>query len=302
MMNIETSLLAYLIDKYIGEFKIIKHPVIFMGEYIKWFEKRFYKNSIFKGTVLNLSLLTLVFIITFGLTSTFSLFNPYIEIVLTSIVASTGIASKMLYDSVKEVLDSDNSKQAISMLVSRDTKEMSESEIHKACIETYSENLSDGVIAPLFYLLLFGLEGIMVYKAINTLDSMVGYKNEKYINFGKFSAKLDDVANFIPARVTAFLIAILSFKISSFKFLKFASLHESPNAGYPISAMACSLNISLGGATSYFGKIKNKPYFGDGKKEIEKEDVKKALSFRSKIDFVVILGLLLNLIIYKIIN
>ncbi len=285
---VEISLLSYLIDKFIGEFKFIKHPVIFMGEFIKWFEKKFYKNSILRGFFLNISLLALVFIISFTLSFIFSLFNFYIELILTSIVASMGIASKMLYDSVNEVLSSNEPKKAIAMLVSRDSENLSESDINKACIETYAENLSDGVIAPLFYLLLFGLEGIMIYKAINTLDSMVGYKNEKYINFGKFSAKLDDIANFIPARISAFLIAILSFKLSSFKFLKFAKLHESPNAGYPISAMACSLNLSLGGATSYFGKIKNKPYFGDGKKEITKIDVKKALNFRNKIDLSVI--------------
>ena len=269
-----------------------------MGRYISWFEKYFYKNSIFRGFILNISLLSLVFFISFFITLIFSLFNNiYIEIILNSILASTAIASKMLYDSVKSVINSNNPKYAISMLVSRDTKNLSDSDINKASIETYAENLSDGVVAPLFYLILFGLEGVMVYKAINTLDSMVGYKNDKYINFGKYSAKLDDIINFIPARLTAILIALISFKSESFKFIKYAHLHESPNAGYPISAMAISLNISLGGDTSYFGRIKNKPYFGDGRREILKTDVLNALKFRDKIDiFLIIIISLLTFI------
>ncbi len=269
-----------------------------MGKYISWFEKNFYKNSIFRGFILNISLLSLVFSISFFITLIFSLFNNiYIEIILTSILASTAIASKMLYNSVKSVINSNNPKYLISMLVSRDTKNLSESSINKACIETYAENLSDGVVAPLFYLILFGLEGVMVYKAINTLDSMVGYKNDKYINFGKFSAKFDDIINFIPARLTAILIILFSLKIDNLKFIKYANLHESPNAGYPISAMAISLNISLGGDTSYFGKIKKKPYFGDGRKKILKSDVLGSLKFKNKIDiFLIIIISLLTFI------
>ena len=119
---------------------------------------------------------------------------------------------------------------------------------------------------------------------------MVGYRNEKYEKFGKFAAKLDDVANYIPARITAVLIALLFFSKKAFrKFYVFGKKHESPNAGHPISAMALVLNVSLGGPTSYFGKVKEKPYFGDGKKNIEKEDVKKALDFKLRFDIFVLI-------------
>lgn len=287
-MYLELLFFAYLIDFIFGEFHIIKtlyHPIILFGNYIKWFEKKFYKDCIFRGFLLTISLLTLVFIGTFLLSK---IDNIYFQALLCSFT----ISSKMLYDSVKQVLSTDNPKYAISMLVSRDTKEMSESDINKAAIETYAENLSDGVVAPMFYMIFFGLVGAFIYKAINTLDSMVGYKNEKYEKFGKFAAKLDDVANFFPARITALLIALLFFSKKAFrKFYVFGKKHESLNAGHPISAMALILNVSLGGPTSYFGKIKEKPYFGDGKKNIEKEDVKKALAFKLRFDIFILIVL-----------
>jgi adenosylcobinamide-phosphate synthase len=163
------------------------------------------------------------------------------------------------------------------MVVSRDTKDLSESEIYKAAIESYGENLSDGVVAPLFYLLLFGLPGIILYKTINTMDSMVGYKNKRYEKFGKVAAKLDDLANFIPSRLTALLIMIVAKQKPLLGFYEDGKKHESPNAGHPITAMALALGVQLGGDTSYFGKIKHKPHFGKGREEITKEDVYKAL-------------------------
>ena len=154
--------------------------------------------------------------------------------------------------------------------------------MYKAAIETYAENLSDGVIAPMFYLLLFGLPGILVYKAINTMDSMVGYKNQKYELFGKAAALLDDLANYIPSRITAVLIMLFANQKDLFAFYEDGKKHESPNAGHPITAMALALDIKLGGDTSYFGTVKKKAYFGKGRKEITAEDVKKALELLPK--------------------
>jgi len=290
-MHFEISLLAYIIDRIFGEFRFIKfykHPVVFMGDFISWFKKRFYKDSIARGVILNLSLLSLIFGVVFFID--FFVDNVFV----LALIASSGLASKSLFDSVKEIL---NTPQNIKYLVSRDTNNLNQSDINKASIETYAENLSDGVIAPLFYLLLFGLYGLFIYKGINTLDSMVGYKNDKYEKFGKFSAKLDDIANYIPSRITAVLIALLFWsKKALLGFYSFGKLHESPNAGHPISAMALSLNISLGGDTSYFGKIKHKPYFGDGKKEITKEDLSKALSLQIRLDLFIIVFLILGLL------
>jgi adenosylcobinamide-phosphate synthase len=249
-------------------------------------------------------------------------------------LASTTIASKMLYDSVKEII---SHPQKIAYLVSRDTKQLSPSDINKAAIETYAENLSDGVIAPLFYLLLFGLPGAFVYKAINTLDSMVGYRNERYEKFGKFAARLDDVANYIPARMTAMLIILLTPKVADMesaptsspkgsthrltptnnksvakqrihslltphsslltKVFRNGKRHESPNAGYPISAMAYALGIKLGGPTSYFGKLKPKAWFGEGRETITTEDIANALKLQPRLDIVILLFLSLGVLL-----
>ena len=288
----EVALIAYVIDRFVGEFRFVRHPVVLMGDYIKLIEKLFYKDSIFRGSLLTLSLVTLVFLVSFAIQNFLSQsVNYYIGVIISGLVASTTIASKMLYDSVKDII---HNPQNIKYLVSRDAENLSESDINKAAIETYAENLNDGVIAPLFYLLLFGLWGAFVYKAINTLDSMVGYKNERYEKFGKFSAKLDDVANFIPARITALLIALLSkgaVATAPYKFYRYGKLHESPNAGHPISAMALALGIKLGGDTSYFGTVKSKPYFGEGRENITKEDIQNALALQLRLDIFIILFL-----------
>ena len=294
-MLFEVVLLAYLIDRVVGEFDSIKHPVIFMGDYIKWFEEKFYKDNITRGAILTITLVMFTFIVLHAVSIYIDyMSNIYVQTLLLSIIASTTIASKMLYDSIKDIID--NPKN-IRYLVSRDTEDLSPSDINKASIESYAENLSDGVIAPMFYLFLFGLEGAFIYKAINTLDSMVGYRNSKYEKFGKFPAILDDIVNYIPSRITALLIAILFWdKNALFKFYHFGKKHDSPNAGLPISAMALAIGVSLGGDTSYFGKIKAKPYFGNGTKEVTVKNIKKSLSFQLRLDILLII--LLGLTIY----
>lgn len=279
-MFFEVALIAYVTDRLFGEFTFIRHPVVLMGDFITAFEKRFYRDSILRGFWLMFWLLAAVF----ALVTPISLIdNPWV----LGLIASTGIAGKMLYTSVQAVL---NDPASIRYLVSRDTENLSESEINKAAVETYAENLSDGVIAPLFYLLVFGLVGLFLYKAVNTLDSMVGYRNEKYEKFGKISARLDDIANFLPSRITAVIILTLFGKLGKLtQTWRYGALHESPNAGYPIAAMALSLGLSLGGPTPYFGMIKNKPYFGEGEREITALDVQRALTLQWKLDTLVIL-------------
>ena len=289
-MYLSLTLLAYLIDKLFGEFSFIRHPVIIMGDYITWFEKKFYKNSIKNGFVLTISLLFFTFLIINLIVYLFS-YLPYtsLQLSLLALLSSTTIASKMLYDSVEDII---KNPHHIKYLVSRDTKNLTPSEINKATIETYAENLSDGVVAPLFYLLLFGVEGAFIYKAINTLDSMVGYRNKRYENFGKISAILDDIANYIPSRMTAILIALLmGSKKSLFLFYSYGKKHSSPNAGHPISAMALAIKVKLGGDTSYFGEIRKKAYFGEEREEIRESDIRKSLSFQWRLDILLIISL-----------
>ncbi|MBI5875418.1 MAG: cobalamin biosynthesis protein CobD, partial [Deltaproteobacteria bacterium] len=171
-------------------------------------------------------------------------------------------------------------RKRLSHIVGRDTKNLSEEEIYRAVVETVAENTSDGIVAPLFYLALGGPALAIAYKAVNTLDSMVGYKNEKYKNFGWFSARMDDTANFIPARITAVLMVIACFILrrdwkKSLKIIRRdARNHPSPNAGYPEAATAGALGLQLGGANYYFGEPHNRPLIGDKDNEFTIKSVK----------------------------
>lgn len=281
MSNVFIAFFAYFIDKFFGEFTFIKHPIIYFGDLISFFEKHFYKNTILRGFFLVLSILSVVSFISIFINILLNLMPSFMMIIISSIIASIFIAHRMLYDSVYDILYSCNKKEAISMLVSRDTKDMNESDIYKAAIETYAENLSDGVVAPIFYLLIFGLPGIIIYKAINTMDSMVGYRDDKYENYGKVAALIDDIANYIPSRITAILIMLVSKQKNIFAFYKDGSKHDSPNAGHPITAMALAIGVKLGGNTYYYGKLKHKAHFGNAKEIITRNDVKKALKLGS---------------------
>jgi len=278
MSNLLIAIFAYLIDKVFGEFHFIKHPIIYIGELITYFENQFYKDSVFRGLLLVLFVMSIVGFISIAIVFYLSKLPLIVDIILSSMIGSIFIAHKMLKDAVKEIVTTKNKKEKIAMLVSRDTEDMNSSDIYKAAIETYAENLSDGVVAPLLCLLLFGLPGIIIYKAINTMDSMVGYRNEKYEKYGKIAARLDDILNYIPSRLTAIFIMIMGNKRDIFAFYKDGKKHDSPNAGHPITAMALVLGVKLGGDTSYFGKVKHKANFGNGKELIVADDVTKALS------------------------
>jgi adenosylcobinamide-phosphate synthase len=284
MSNLSVAFFAYLIDRLFGEFTFIRHPIIIIGQVISWFEQKFYQDSVLRGLFLVLFTLGTITLLTFALTALLTLLPAPLHYLFSALIASMFLAHRMLYDSVLAVVTSEEPKEKLKMLVSRDTEALTDSDVNKAAIETYAENLSDGVIAPLFYLLLFGLPGIVLYKTVNTLDSMVGYRTPRFENFGKIAAKLDDLLNYIPSRLTALLIMAISRTKPLFSFYKNGSQHESPNAGHPITAMALSLNIQLGGDTVYFGNVKKKPFFGEGRKDITKEDVKRALDTRTKID------------------
>ena len=174
----------------------------------------------------------------------------------------------------------DRARERLSNIVGRDTQNLSEEEIYRAVVETIAENTSDGIIAPFFYLAIGGPALALTYKAVNTLDSMVGYKNEKYKNFGWFSARMDDIANFIPARITAILMVAASFilrldwKNSLRIILRDSGNHPSPNAGYPEAAAAGALGLQLGGTNYYFGEPHHRPFIGDKNNEFTIKSVK----------------------------
>uniref|UniRef100_UPI0025CB7884 adenosylcobinamide-phosphate synthase CbiB n=1 Tax=Butyrivibrio sp. TaxID=28121 RepID=UPI0025CB7884 len=203
----------------------------------------------------------------------------------------------------------DNSRRAVSLIVGRDTAGLDETGVTKAAVETVAENTSDGIIAPLFYMILGGGALSVMYKAVNTLDSMLGYKNDKYMHFGSASAIQDDYWNFIPSRLSALLICASAFCLkmdhkNAFRIWKRDRLkHESPNSAQTESACAGALDIQLAGDASYFGHIKHKDTIGDPIRPVDKEDINRACWLMYASTFIMILiGLVLRLLVYLIIS
>jgi len=297
-MFFELAILAYLVDLFFGEFPC-KHPVVWMGDFINAFERRFYADRILPGALLVTGLIALTLLISVTLVTLCGLLPPWLSLLVLAMLASTGLAMNMLHASVAALLTAEQPKQALRYLVSRDTEAMSDIEIYKAGLETWAENLSDGVIAPLFYLLLFGLPGLAVYKAINTLDSMIAYKTERYFYFGKTAAIVDDIANYMPARLTALLIvALATDKQRAWQCLRRdGKKMESPNAGYPIAAMAGALGVALGGDASYHGQVKHKPTLGLPIHPVDKSALNQALQMKMGINIIILALLAIGVVL-----
>ena len=309
--------LAFILDAIIGDPTKQLHPVIVMGRIIASVERRFNKNSFtdvrrkFFGTLLATALPIAVFIITtLVLALTYS-FNVYLGFALSVALASTTLSAKGLKEAAEAVLthledkDIKGARSSLSRIVGRDTKDLDEAAIIRATIESTSENTSDGVIAPLFYMALGGVPLAMAYKAVNTLDSMIGYKNDRYLNFGWASAKLDDIVNYIPARLTAILMVISSMilRLNSYNawqtILRDAGKHPSPNAGYPEAATAGALGIELGGTSRYAERAIDKPLIGDALRGAERHDIRRTveLMYLSSITLVALGVLLMEIIL-----
>jgi len=180
-------------------------------------------------------------------------------------------------------------RNQLRFIVGRDTSALSENQIRIAILETISENLSDGVVAPLFYYAFGGVPLMLMYKMVNTLDSMIGYKNERFKKFGMFAARMDDVANFVPARITAFLMVLITFSWRGASFvMKFGNKHSSPNSGYPEAALAGILNCRFGGPNVYHGNLVEKPFIGYNDRIITNHDIKKACFINIVVSFICI--------------
>jgi len=277
-------ILGFILDLLVGDPYKLPHPIRWFGNIIYWFERKLNtptKTKV-KGLVTVFVLVTMTYI-TFLFVIEISKIADYIYYPLATILVFYGLANRNLIDEslkVEKTLSENGlnaGRKQLSFIVGRDTKKLTENQVRVSVLETLSENLSDGVIAPLFYYMIGGLPLMFTYKMINTLDSMIGYKNERYKQFGFYAAKLDDIANYIPARLTALLMVIISFKFSTFKFiLKHGNSHSSPNSGFPESALAGILDCRFGGPNEYHGKLVNKPYIGVTNREINYKDVKKA--------------------------
>lgn len=283
-------LAGYLLDLVLGDPNWLPHPIIYFGRGISKTESimRRGNNLLLKGFVAAILLVTGVFCLFYVLMIAAKQAPSYIQIVVVAIFVFYGLANKTLIAEVRNVFteadkDVELGRKAVGRIVGRDTTNLSKQQIRKAALETLSENLSDGVIAPLFYFGLLGVPGIMAYKMVNTLDSMWGYKNDRFILFGRTAARLDDVANFVPARLTAILMALVAGSITGLRFIaKFGSKHTSPNSGYPEAALAGILSCRFGGGSYYGGTYIAKPAIGTTERELTTSDMVKAVAVNQK--------------------
>ena len=276
-------LIGWLLDFFLGDPSWLPHPVVGFGKMISKGEHRLNRGShrMAKGAALAACLILLVFFAVWGLKRLVP--NVVIWLILDTIIIFYCLAGTTLIREVREVflaLDRslDEGRRQVARIVGRDTSQLSAQEVRTAALETLAENMSDGVIAPLFWFALLGTPGMLAYKMVNTLDSMIGYRTERYKDFGCWAARIDDVANYIPARLTALLMVIASGKLSLLKFVwKNGRRHASPNSGYPEAALAGILNCRFGGPHIYFGELFDKPYIGENDRELTTQDMHTAV-------------------------
>lgn len=293
--------IAFVLDFFLGDppflVKIIGHPVISIGKIIVKMENLLRSQAIsqkktlrFLGVILFFSVQVLALFPWFILLQVAYKMQYFFGFSLELFLCYQLLATRSLkreslkvYTALKEE-DLMKSRLMLSYIVGRETGHLSEEEIAKATVETVAENTTDGVVATLCFMLCFGSLGGIFYKTVNTLDSMVGYRNEKYEDFGKFSAKMDDIANFIPARLTAFSMLIASFFLKLDTrggwriFCRDRNVHKSPNAGQTEAVAAGVLGVQLGGDSVYFGEIHKKNTLGEEKRPVNPEDIQKTIA------------------------
>ncbi|MBU1341723.1 MAG: adenosylcobinamide-phosphate synthase CbiB [Proteobacteria bacterium] len=285
-------LAAFILDFILGDPRHLPHPVIYMGKAIEFFEKKFrkyIKNLLISGFFFALSLIISTWLITGILIKLSMAIHPFLGILVQILLlffcfsaASLEKAALSVFYALEEN-DIEKARKAVSMIVGRQTQALDQKGVTRASVETVAENFVDGFLSPLFFAVIGGVPLAVAYKMVNTLDSMVGYKNDTYLLFGRASARIDDVANFIPARISVLIITLSAF-LMSFKKAVLAlktgvtqgSYHKSPNAGYPEAAFSGALEIRLGGPNMYHGKMVEKPFIGKEFKDPEKEKIKQA--------------------------
>ncbi len=296
---------ALILDALLGDPRSLPHPVRFIGWLCTFFERnsrKIFNNVLTAGAVSFLGVLTTTILFLYILLALLHVISPVAEAVVAVILLYTSIAcrdlskhSMAVFEALQNGAGIEAARHEIAKIVGRDTSSLNANGICRACVETIAENLVDGVTAPIFFAVLLSMVpagellapvsmavlGVYGYKAINTMDSMYGYKNEQYLYFGRFAAKIDDLVNLLPARLSGlFLIAAawilrLDARSAAKIFIRDRLCHASPNAAHPEAAVAGALSVQLGGNSSYFGKIVEKPTMGDAHRELEPEDIRR---------------------------
>lgn len=294
-------LTGWLLDLFLGDPQRLPHPVVGFGRAISFGEKHLNRGNdrLLKGGLLAVGLIMAVYFLTVLLLR-LTLFLPfYVTIVVQALLIFFCLSGTTLIREVRMVFQAvdrslEEGRKQVARIVGRDTSELSAQEVRTAALETLAENLSDGVVAPLFWYVVLGVPGMLAYKMVNTLDSMIGYKNERYVKFGRVAARLDDAANYIPARLTAFLMVVVGGRLSLLKFVRrYGNQHASPNSGYPESALAGLLDCRFGGPHNYFGERVWKPFIGSTERMLTTEDMKTAVRINrmAEIGMVLLTGL-----------
>ncbi len=314
-MGLEQQIvIAVGLDLLVGDPRWFPHPVKFIGQMALWLESRsraLIKWETLAGVITTIGVLLTICLVSIALLRVAAhLSGPVFE-ALSILMLFTAVAAKDLTRhstavfKALELGDLELARKKTGMMVGRRTEGLEESELIRATVESVAENMIDGVVAPLFYGLLFGPVGAIMYKAINTLDSTFGYKNERYLNFGKFPARLDDIANYVPARLGALMVPLGAALIglsaqNSWRILhRDARRHDSPNAGWPEAAFAGALGVRFGGLNVYRNVVSVKPYIGDASQVLEACHIKKAnrLMICSSVAFLIV-GLAVRSLVY----
>lgn len=310
-------LLGFLLDRALGDPTTFGHPIIFFGRLIGWGEKRLNhgKGCLLKGFIYNGSLVLLTFFL--PLLLSLALFYKVGESswqgagsegtllllgygLISTLLIFYMLSGKTLRDEVEGVFRAvgrslEEGRTQVGRIVGRDTGALSAQEIRTAALETLAENLSDGVVGPMLSWAFLGIPGILTYKMINTQDSMVGYLNERYRDYGYFSAKLDDLANLLPSRLTAVLMLLAAGRLDLLtKTFRHGQRHLSPNSGYPEAALALMLGCRFGGPHDYFGEVVDKPFIGEEDRPLTDDDLQRALSITRRTE---LLALVVSLVV-----
>lgn len=275
---------GWILDMCLGDPARLPHPVVWFGKAISFCERRLNKGAHLraKGAVMAVGLVAMTFVLSWWLLGLLSGYL-WVRIAVEAVLIFYCLAGTTLVREVRMVFEAadrslSEGRRQVARIVGRDTVALSDQEVRTAALETLAENLSDGVVAPLFWYALLGVPGMLAYKMVNTLDSMVGYRSDRFRRFGMVAARMDDVANYLPARITALLMVIASGRLWLIGFVaRFGCKHASPNSGYPEAALAGILDCRFGGPHDYFGETVYKPYIGANERPLTSHDIRVAV-------------------------
>lgn len=298
--------LGWALDKAAGDPAWLPHPVVGFGRMIAAGERRLNRGAhrLPKGGLLAVGLVLATFVAGHALVAVACLLDVWIGLAVSTLLVFYCLAGTTLVREVREVFRAvdrslEEGRRQVARIVGRDTSALTAQEIRTAALETLAENLSDGVVAPLFWYALLGVPGMLAYKMVNTLDSMIGYRNDRYLLFGRVAARLDDAANYLPARLTALLMLLVAGRPGLWSFVRrFGRSHASPNSGYPEAALAGILGCRFGGTHDYFGRPVYKPYIGTCDRALDSGDMRRAVAVcrRAEALAVVLVAALLALV------